>query len=154
VSQDSPSNGTFHKQNFIRWEIDLAFRDSEESAPAEYPPEQPEADVLEDDGAGYGAEETELEAALIKELEDVEHQDGDDQEMEGTETAAVPAAEEDVSAAGSEDLEAESSGSEDEDLEDDEAADGEEDVEMGDDAESKNNVAAQQAQHQPELMVH
>jgi histone chaperone ASF1 len=154
VSQDSPSNGTFHKQDFIRWEIDLAFRDSEESAPAEYPPEQPEADVLEDDGAGYGAEETELEAALIKELEDVEHQDGDDQEMEGTETAAVPAAEEDVSDAGSEDLEAESSGSEDEDLEDDEAADGEEDVEMGDDAESKNNVAAQQAQHQPELMVH
>lgn len=133
----------------------MTFRDSEESAPAEYPPEQPEADVLEDDGAAYGAEETELEAALIKELEDVDHQDGDDQEMEGTETAAAATAEEDDdSDAGSEDLEAESSGSEDEDLEDDDAADGEDDVEMGDDGEPKDNVAAQQAQHQPELMVH
>ena len=35
--------------------------DSDESAPAEFPPEQPDVDAAEDDGATYGAEEEELE---------------------------------------------------------------------------------------------
>jgi histone chaperone ASF1 len=108
---------------------------------------------LDDDGAAYGAEEAELEAALVKELEEVEHQGGEDQEMEVTGPR-----EDDDSDAGSEDLEAESSGSEEEDLEEDEAGDGDEDVEMADDAEPKgeaSGAAAQQPQqHQPELMVH
>jgi len=137
--------------------------DSEESAPAEYPPEQPEADALDDDSAGYGAEETELEAALVRELEETETQIGEDQEMEGTEGVATRGDGDDESAsdAGSEDLEAESSGSEDEDLEEEEAGegDGEDDVEMADDGEHKDASnsggagSAHQAQHQPELMV-
>jgi histone chaperone ASF1 len=143
------------------------YRDSEESAPAEYPPEQPEADVLADDGAAYGAEEAELEAALIKELEEANTKTHEDHEMEGAESAAVgPEADDDASSeAGSEDLEAESSGSEDEDLEEEDAGegDGEEDVEMADDGDQKDDAAAtnpahgesaQQAQHRPELMVH
>jgi histone chaperone ASF1 len=126
--------------------------DSEESAPAEYPPEQPEADQLDDDGAGYGAEEVELENALIKELEETEHQDGEDHEMEGTVTAAAAATAEDddASDAGSEDLEAESSESEEEDLEEEDAGDGDDDVEMADDA----NPSAHAPQAQPEVMVH
>lgn len=130
----------------------VTFRDSEESAPAEYPPEQPEADQLEDDGSGYGAEEVELENALIKELEETERQEGDgeDHEMEGTGNAAA-ADDDDASDAGSEDLEAESSESEEEDLDEEEAGDGDEDVEMGDDT---NNGTAHPPQHQAEVMVH
>ncbi|KAH8692687.1 histone chaperone asf1 [Talaromyces proteolyticus] len=124
--------------------------DSEESAPAEYPPEQPEADGLEDDSAAYGAEEVELENALIKELEEAETTgqgvpEGEDHEMEGAEPTAG-AGDDDASDAGSEDLEAESSDEEEEDLEEEEG--GEEDVEMGDDA------ASHQHPHQPEVMVH
>ena len=133
----------------------VSCRDSEDSAPAEYPPEQPEADVLDDDGAAYGAEEAELQAALERELEDTEAKlatvktepaitDGD-AEMAGTDQMEVePASKEDEegSEAGSEDLEADSSGSEDEDEEEEvegeaEAegavgAEGDEDMEMGD----------------------
>lgn len=125
-----------------------ASRDSEESAPAEYPPEQPEADALEDDGTAYGAEEVELENALIKELEEADGPNGEageDQEMDGGETTAG-AADDDASDAGSEDLEAESS---DDEEEDEEEEGGEEDVEMGDDSN-----AAQPPPHQPEVMVH
>ncbi|CRG85926.1 Histone chaperone asf1 [Talaromyces islandicus] len=124
--------------------------DSEESAPAEYPPEQPEADALDDDGDAYGAEEVELENALIKELEDADGQNGEreageDHEMDGGEnTAGV--VEDDVSDVGSEDLEAESS---DDEEDDDEEEGGEEDVEMGDDA-----GAPQQPPHQTEVMAH
>lgn len=137
--------------------------DSEESAPAEYPPDQPEADVLEDDSAAYGAEEAELEAALIKELEEAEKETGKgaDQEMEGTEgTAGKEDEEEEVSDAESEDIEAESD-EEDEDLDEDDAADGDEDVEMGDYTEQKDEInegdnthQAEQRHQQPELMVH
>ncbi|KAJ9293053.1 hypothetical protein DTO271G3_8188 [Paecilomyces variotii] len=133
--------------------------DSEESAPAEYPPEQPDADNLEDDGANYGAEEAELEAALVRELEEAERgegeerEGGEDQEMEGAEETAGPSKEEDVSDAESEDLEAESSGSDEEDLDEDEGGDGDEDVEMGDDKDEVSKPDA--AQHsQPEVMVH
>ncbi|KAL2393230.1 Histone chaperone asf1 [Exophiala dermatitidis] len=131
--------------------------DSEESAPAEYPPEQPEADTLDDDGTAYGAEEAEMQAALEKELEEVEKAaattkktsatnagDGDHEMTEEDATKATVNLDEDVkeedvdeddaSEAGSEDLEEESSESEDED-DDEEGAEGEaegEDAEMAD----------------------
>lgn len=128
-------------------------RDSEESAPAEYPPDQPEADRLEDDSNAYGAEEAELEAALVKELEEANKQ-GEDQEMEGGEGTAGQD-DDDVSDAGSEDLEEESE-DDDDDLDEDEAeaADGDEDVEMGDDSEQKDESGKPAHQAQPEVMVH
>lgn len=122
--------------------------DSEESAPAEYPPDQPEADNLDDDSNAYGAEERELEAALVKELEEANkgENEGDDHEMEGGEvTAGNDGEEEDISDGESEDLEEESDDDDDE-LDEDEAGEGDEDVEMGDDKPSH--------QPQPEVMVH
>ncbi|OQD77452.1 hypothetical protein PENDEC_c002G04076 [Penicillium decumbens] len=121
--------------------------DSEESAPAEYPPDQPEADNLDDDSNAYGAEERELEAALVKELEEANKgENGDDHEMEGAEaTAGNEGEEEDLSDAESEDLEEESDDDDDE-LDEDEAGEGDEDVEMGEDKPSH--------QPQPEVMVH
>ncbi|KAE8353573.1 histone chaperone asf1 [Aspergillus coremiiformis] len=133
--------------------------DSEESAPAEYPPEQPEADILEDDSAAYGAEETELEAALVRELADAERNDkGEDHEMEGAEpTAGKDDEEEDISDAESEDIEDESD-DDDEDLDEEEAGDGDEDIEMGDDPEQKDEGpkadSTNQHPHQSEVMVH
>lgn len=134
----------------------LSYRDSEESAPAEYPPEQPEADTLDDDGTAYGAEEAEMQEALEKELEEVEKAaattkktsatnagDGDHEMTEEDATKATvnlddvkeeDVDEDDASEAGSEDLEEESSESEDED-DDEEGAEGEaegEDAEMAD----------------------
>ncbi|KAH1550323.1 Histone chaperone asf1 [Aspergillus fumigatus] len=129
--------------------------DSEEDAPAEYPPDQPEAD-LEDDGAAYGAEEAELEAALIRELEEAEREaaKGGDHEMEGAEeTAGKDDEEEDLSDAESEDLEDESDDEED-DLDEDEGGDRDEDVEMGDDTESKDTNAASGHHQQQDIMVH
>ncbi|EEH20046.1 histone chaperone asf1 [Paracoccidioides brasiliensis Pb03] len=146
--------------------------DSEDSAPAEYPPDQPEADALDDDGTAYGAEEAELENALLKELQEVEElhaagaAPGEDHEMCDSADLVGPAREEegeenDDSDAGSEDLEAESSGSDDEEDEDEGAeGDGDDDVEMGDDTEQKsdgnqsNHMEDQRQQAQPELMVH
>jgi len=134
-------------------------RDSEDSAPAEFPPEQPEADVIDDDGAAYGAEEVELEEALIKE-EAALAAEGEDMEMAGAEDTAGPATapdDDDDSDAGSEDLEAESSGS-DEEIEEEEG-EGDEDMEMGEDGEAKPAAAAQNGQPigEPphgEVMVH
>ncbi|KAL9121779.1 MAG: hypothetical protein Q9187_001667 [Circinaria calcarea] len=138
-------------------------RDSADSAPAEYPPEQPEADVVEDDGTAYGAEEVELEEALIKEEAALTAQ-GEDEEMAGADDTAGQAAkaEDDESDAGSEDLEAESSGSEDDEVEEEEGeGDGDEDMEMAEDGDGKPTEAAshngqpigQQQQH-GEVMVH
>lgn len=126
-------------------------RDSEESAPAEYPPDQPEADNLEDDSNAYGAEETELEAALVKELNDTDEKEpkGEDHEMEGAEPPAGE--EEEVSDGESEDIEDESDDDE-EDLEEEEGGDGE-DVEMGDDSEQK-AAPGPQRQQQADVMVH
>ncbi|KAL9106941.1 MAG: hypothetical protein Q9227_008064 [Pyrenula ochraceoflavens] len=132
--------------------------DSEDSAPAEYPPDQPEADALDDDSANYGAEEAEMQAALEKELAETEAAvpatgasaaaptangvgpaASEDHAMGGTDDAAADVAtketkdeeDDDASDAGSEDLEAES----DEDEEDDDEEEGgegeEDDVEMG-----------------------
>ncbi|KAJ5439773.1 Histone chaperone asf1 [Penicillium daleae] len=125
--------------------------DSDESAPAEYPPDQPEADRLDDDSNAYGAEEAELEAALVKELEEANKQ-GEDQEMEGGDVTAGND-DDDVSDAGSEDLEEESE-DDDDDLDEDEAGDGDEDVEMGDDSEQKDESGKPAHQPQPEVMVH
>ncbi|KAL2039422.1 hypothetical protein N7G274_007694 [Stereocaulon virgatum] len=132
--------------------------DTEDSAPAEFPPEQPEADTVEDDGANYGAEEVELEEGLKAELAAEEAKAVDeDEEMAGAEETAG-AKEDDDSDAGSEDLEAESSGSEDEDAEEEEG-EGDEDMEMGDAETAEGSTAGkQQPMHQQshagEVMVH
>ncbi|KAL8729992.1 MAG: hypothetical protein Q9181_004811 [Wetmoreana brouardii] len=136
--------------------------DSEDSAPAEFPPEQPEADAIEDDGTAYGAEEDELEA-VEAETGDGVKEDAEDEEMAGAEDTSGPAAtkaEDEESEAGSEDLEAESSGSEEEDIEEEEGeGDGDEDMEMGEDGDSAAQTDAgkqqhMQGQHQGEVMVH
>lgn len=161
------SSGTWTSTpiNNKRQLINYVYRDSEESAPAEFPPDQPEVDAQDDDGAGYGAEEVELEDALKRELEEAEKeedtsevtaQNGEDHEMGGAEDTAgasgdatVNKEDEEASDAESEDLEAESSDSEDDDLDEE---DGDEEMDMGDDgATSKPGAAAGGA---PEVMVH
>ncbi|EGD99488.1 histone chaperone ASF1 [Trichophyton tonsurans CBS 112818] len=125
--------------------------DSEDSAPAEYPPDQPDVDALDDDGTAYGAEEVELQAALEKELEELDREEANNDGMEIEGPAADEGnADEDDDDAGSEDLEEESSESEDE-------GDGDEDVEMGDGDPADNNQSdpkAAEAQQQSEVMVH
>ncbi|KAJ8063467.1 hypothetical protein OCU04_007344 [Sclerotinia nivalis] len=103
--------------------------DSDASAPAEFPPEQPEADLVAD-GEEYGAEE-----AGEEEDEEVEGEEGvavdpdameQDSEMAGVELEGAIAEE---SGDESEDLEAESSGESDEEAEEEEVA-GDDDMEM------------------------
>lgn len=154
-------------------------RDTEESAPAEYPPDQPEADTLDDDGTAYGAEEAEMQAALERELAETEAAaaaaakqatNGEDHEMAGTDELSGKVGEDDeISEAGSEDLEADSSGSDDED--DEEGAEGaegdgegegeaEEDMEMaeGEEKSAETVKTGEQKpmpqQGQPQVMVH
>ncbi|EAS32770.3 histone chaperone ASF1 [Coccidioides immitis RS] len=134
VLAEKPRVTRFH----IKWDTD--------SDPTEFPPVQPDADVLEDDGETYGAEELELEAALKRELEELDSQDADKMDVgEGRDDV-----DDNESDAGSEDLEGETSGSDDE--EEEEGFEGEdEDVEMGDDS----NPTPDQHQHpNPEVMVH
>ncbi|KAH0563132.1 Histone chaperone asf1 [Trichoglossum hirsutum] len=127
--------------------------DSEESAPAEFPPDQPEADSIDNDGSTYGADEEDEE--LAEELE--AEAEGEDAEMVGAEDTAGPsngvtAEALDEDDAGSEDLEAESSGSEEEDIdveEDEGEGDVEEDIDMGDEGGDKPSIGAP-ADHQPE----
>lgn len=131
-------------------------RDTEDSAPALFPPEQPEADVVDDDGANYGAEEVELEEGLKAELAAEEAKAvGEDEEMAGAEETAGTKEEDEDSDAGSEDLEAESSGSEDEDAEE-EGEEGDEDMEMGEGEQAVDGEKGQgmQQPHQSEVMVH
>ena len=139
----------------------IRHRDSEESAPAEYPPDQPEADELEDDSGAYGAEEAEMQEALERELEEVEAKTevkdtNGDHDM-GEEPKSKE--EDEESEAGSEDLEAESS--DDDEEEDEEEGEGDEDMEMGEadekaQATEKSNGEQKpaNAQGQPEVMVH
>ncbi|TGO33123.1 hypothetical protein BHYA_0265g00130 [Botrytis hyacinthi] len=103
--------------------------DSDASAPAEFPPEQPEADLVAD-GEEYGAEE-----AGEDEDEEVEGDEGgvadpdameQDSEMAGAEAEGATAEE---TGDESEDLEAESSGESDEEVEEEEGA-GDDDMEM------------------------
>lgn len=134
--------------------------DTEESAPAEFPPEQPDVDQEAADGEQYGAEEDEddEEDEAEEGAEGVEGEasadakakakvKGDDTEMEGVEgengKAGNGKEEDEESDAGSEDLEAESEGDEEEDLEDEEGdgeGEGEQngDVEMDDGTEGNN----------------
>ncbi|KAF1988322.1 histone deposition protein Asf1 [Aulographum hederae CBS 113979] len=127
-------------------------RDSDESAPAEFPPDQPEADTVDDDEATYGAEEEE-EEEVVEEGEGAAAE-GEDAEMGGVEEAATAAKDDAASDAGSEDLEAESSGSDEEDEEDEGEGDADEEMDMGD--EKKGQTAANgHAQQQPQdVMVH
>src|ERR1700733_5039492 len=144
-------------------------RDTEESAPAEYPPEQPEADTLDDDGTAYGAEEAEMQAALEKELAETEAAaaatqttNSEDHEMAGIDDLAAKLKDEDeVSEAGSEDLEADSSGSDDEedDEEGAEGAEAEDDMEMAEgDEKPAESVKAGEPKSMPQqgqqVMVH
>lgn len=158
-------------------------RDTEESAPAEYPPDQPEADTLDDDGTAYGAEEAEMQAALERELAETDAAaaaaakqatNGDDHDMAGADELAGKAGEDDeISEAGSEDLEADSSESDDEDEEEGaEGAEGEgegdgegegeadEDMEMaeGEEKPAETVKTGEQKpmpqQGQPQVMVH
>ncbi|KAE8442029.1 Histone chaperone asf1 [Mollisiaceae sp. DMI_Dod_QoI] len=130
--------------------------DSEASAPAEFPPEQPEADLVAD-GDQYGAEEVEEE----EEEEVAEGAEGaavdpdamvDDAEMAGVEgEKAIAAGEE--SDDGSEDLEAESSGSEEEDLEEEEVEGEADDMEM-DGVEKPNGTNGTIEHHADAVMAH
>lgn len=119
--------------------------DSEESAPAEFPPDQPEADAAEDDETTYGAgeevEDGQEAPELVEGGEKAVVAEDDDAEMEGTEKKVDDDA---ASDAGSEDLEAESSGSEDEEEEEEEAEgeQAEEDIEMGEGGDDKSAQAA------------
>ncbi|KAI5361391.1 Putative histone chaperone ASF1 [Septoria linicola] len=136
--------------------------DSEESAPSEFPPEQPNVDNEEDDEAAYGAEEEEEEeGAAAGALPEADANatakvPGEDADMEGVDNGKD---DDEESNAGSEDLEAES---EDDDEEDEEAEEeGGDDMEM-DDAPAENSAqngaqklaGGQQQHHQAEMMVH
>lgn len=131
-------------------------RDSEDSAPAQYPPEQPEADQLDDDEARYGAEEAEMQAALEKELEETEAKVKDETVGADADMGGTDAKKEDDSDAGSEDLEAESSSDDDDE---EEEAEGDEDLEMADgdekpvDAQANGDKKTANGK-QPEVMVH
>ena len=130
-------------------------RDSDDSAPAEFPPEQPEADNLDDDAEKYGAEEVELEEALLQ--EDAALKAEEDAEADAH-PDAMKEDEEEESDAGSEDLEAESSDDdedEDEEGEGDAEEEGDGDIEMGDGEEEHKPVKdghASSSGH--EVMVH
>ncbi|TVY90640.1 Histone chaperone [Lachnellula willkommii] len=127
--------------------------DSDDSGPAEFPPDQPEAD-LNADGEEYGAEEVEEEEEEEEIAEGAEAAaDPDamvqDSEMAGAEVDPAAAEEEDEDEdAGSEDLEAESSGSEDEELEEEEEAEGEANEDMEMDGVEKPNGANGATEHQ------
>jgi len=115
--------------------------DSEESAPPEFPPDQPEADLVAD-GEEYGADEAdeEEEEEVAEGAEGaVEANGGEDSEMAGTETATADVAE-DEDEEGSEDLEGESSGSEDEEAEEEQEFDGDEAMEVDDTEKSTNGA--------------
>ena len=152
------------KSSLFKSQILTTNRDTEDSAPAEFPPEQPEADTVEDDGVNYGAEEVELEEGLKAELAAAEeNKEGEDEEMAGADdtAGAKEKAEDEDSDAGSEDLEAESSGSEDEDAEEEEGeGEGDEDMDMGDGEHAaeasggKQQPVHQQQQQQAQVMVH
>lgn len=76
-------------------------RDSEATAPPEFPPEQPEADALPDDEATYGAEDADEDEPEGAEA-GPSTAEGEDVEMDGVEEATGAKAEEDNEDAGSE----------------------------------------------------
>ncbi|KAF2730252.1 histone deposition protein Asf1 [Polyplosphaeria fusca] len=125
--------------------------DSDESAPPEFPPEQPEADLGAADGDQYGAEEEE------EELEAVEGEaaDGDDADMAGGEDTAGPPNEEDAASdAGSEEIDIEESEGEDDEEEEEQEEGAGDDMEMDEAEPNGEKHAQQQAQHNADVMVH
>ena len=151
MSLDSQSNGKYSMTFGPLHVLTLYSRDSEDSAPPEFPPDQPEADLTAD-GDQYGAEEEE-EEELEEAAEGVE---GEDADMAGAEDTAGPQADDAVSEAGSEDIDIESS--EDEDEEEEVEGEGDDDMEM-DDADDKTGEANGQQQKDPaaataDVMVH
>ncbi|CAD0107111.1 unnamed protein product [Aureobasidium uvarum] len=131
--------------------------DSEASAPAEFPPEQPDADNQEDDETAYGAEE--LEEDEVEAEGEPEVKEGEDAEMAEANPVEQPKEEDEVSDAGSEDIEAESSASEDEDEEEEEGegeAEGEAADEMDTDTAAPTGATEkpQPPQQQGDVMVH
>ncbi|KAK5126378.1 Histone chaperone asf1 [Meristemomyces frigidus] len=157
ILAEKPRVTRFH----IKW-------DSEESAPAEFPPEQPDVDAQDDDAATYGADEEEEEEEAGEAPELVEGgeaatakvETGEDADMEGVEANGKE--EEDDEDAGSEDLEDESEDDEDE-LEDEEveeegegeangAENGDHEMEM--DHDGQHAAEQKPIQHQADVMVH
>ncbi|KAF2237497.1 histone deposition protein Asf1 [Viridothelium virens] len=147
--------------------------DTEESAPAEFPPEQPEADTAEDDAAAYGAEEEEEMAAEEVEAEGgpAAKAEGEDAEMGGTDEAPTLVTVKDAKAenenegeeegddnddAKSEDIENESEDDDDDDEEAEEEGEGEgegeadEEMDMGEDAPSKTSEGQSQQEQASE----
>lgn len=133
--------------------------DSDASAPAEFPPEQPDVDAEEADGEAYGAEEEEEEGVEVEEGA-AKVAEGEDAEMEGVETEGNGKDEDEESDAGSEDLEAESEDDEEEDLEEEEGeeANGDQDMETDDGAaprqEANGTNGHMSEHHQADVMVH
>ncbi|KAH9879993.1 Histone chaperone asf1 [Plenodomus biglobosus] len=121
--------------------------DSDESAPPEFPPEQPEAD-LNADGDQYGIEEEddeeeEAEGAVVE---------GEDAAMAGAEDTAGPANDEDAeSEAGSEEIDIEDSEGDDDEEEGEDGEGGDDDMEM-DDGEASAANGAKSAQQKPDAV--
>ncbi|TPX18238.1 uncharacterized protein E0L32_002747 [Thyridium curvatum] len=130
--------------------------DSEASAPAEFPPEQPEADLAadeEDYGADEAAEDEEEATAEngIAEAVNGEEVKGEDSAMAGVdETAENGADEDELSDEGSEDIEGES---EDEMEEEEEEGEGEGEAAGGDEMEVDTDVKADAA-HPAQVASH
>lgn len=96
-------------------------RDTEDSEPPEFPPDQPEADLVPDDEHQYAADELAAEGEEVECEVDPDAMD-EDVEMGGADETVKD--DDEISNDGSEDLEAESAGSDDEDDdEEDEAMD-------------------------------
>ncbi|WPG97875.1 Histone chaperone [Acrodontium crateriforme] len=136
--------------------------DSEESAPAEFPPEQPDVDAQEDDGTAYGAEEEEEEEEGEDETEVAEGEGAakaktEDTEMEGADNTHGKE-EDEESDAGSEDIGEESEEDDDEDDEEEGEGEGEGDEaadhEMDTDEPAKSEHDQSTTQHPPDVMVH
>ncbi|KAK1541436.1 ASF1 like histone chaperone [Colletotrichum paranaense] len=108
----------------IKWDNDAA-------APAEFPPEQPEADLVPDEDE-YGAEERDEEEEAEASGANGEKPAGEDLEMAGVENGegeAVPAEEDEMSDDGSVDIEGES----EDELEEEGEGEGEGEAEAADD---------------------
>ncbi|KAH7138334.1 ASF1 like histone chaperone-domain-containing protein [Dendryphion nanum] len=127
--------------------------DSEESAPPEFPPDQPEAD-LNADGDQYGIEEEEEEEEEVEGAE-AAPAEGDDAEMAGGEETAGPAAGE-ASEAESEEIDIEESEGEDEEEEGEEGEEGaDDDMEMDESEGNTEQKKPGQPVHQGnDVMVH
>lgn len=142
--------------------------DSEASAPAEFPPEQPEADFVADEEE-YGAEELgEEEEEELADPEHVQalqngeasgHKDAEDAEMQGVENGGEEGEgengveEDEMSDDGSVDIEGES----DEEIEEEEEGEGEGEAVEGDEMEVDSDKPANAdgaKQQQPEVMAH